>query len=380
MRILHTSDWHLGKCLSGHSFLLDQDLALSQLRAHLVAEDYDLVIVAGDIFDRPTPSEDAVRMLGAWLGAVRGVKPLLPIVLIAGNHDNGPRLAWTSSLLDHQQVYLRGAAEGVSEPMIVTDRDGEEAEVWAIPFLSPGAMGERPPSQVAAMGAAVERIRAKQRPGVIQVLIAHCFVANGATSDSEQSFVGTATQIQAEQFEGFDYVALGHLHRPQKVAPNARYAGSIARYSFSEAAHGKVALDITVAQGKPHVCVELPLHTLRPMYRITGTLAALRDDPVYADRLGAYVELTLDPPVDEGSPYDELRKRWPYILAFHNDLVSPVSALSKVRDAVGTGRRDLVQDFMDFDAQFPRTDTAPEAVHAAFVDLLSRLPAKEDDK
>ena len=108
MRILHTSDWHLGKSLSGHLLDEDQRFALQQIREHLCDEAYDLVVIAGDVFDRTTPSDDAVQMLGGWLGEVRAHRPTLPIVIIAGNHDNGPRLAWTSSILDHQQVYLRG--------------------------------------------------------------------------------------------------------------------------------------------------------------------------------------------------------------------------------------------------------------------------------
>ncbi len=374
MRFLHTSDWHLGKRLGSHDLGQDQAFALAQIRDHLRDHAYDLVVIAGDVFDRPTPPEEAAEVLGRWLGEVRALKPSLPIVLISGNHDNGPRLAWTSSLLDHQGVYLRGNPDHVDTPILVRGADGVSAQVWAVPYLLPGAMGEEAPSQVAAMQAAIDRIAARQDRSLAQVLVAHCFVANGKTSDSERSLVGTATQIEPAVFAGFDYAALGHLHRPQSVADNARYSGSIARYSFSETGHSKAMLDVTVAPGVPHVCVTHPIATLRPMRRITNTLAALKTDPMYDTLLDAYVELTLDPPVDVGNPLEELRRRWKYILSFRNELVSPVDSLSSVREGTGDGPRDLLADFLDFDKQFAVSDTPPEAVLAAFHELLGRLP------
>lgn len=374
MRFLHTSDWHLGKALGARDMEEDQRFALAQLRDHLRDEAYDLLVIAGDVFDRATPSEPAVEMLGQWLGEVRAFKPSLPIVIIAGNHDNGPRLAWTSSLLDHQRVYLRGSPDQVDSPIVVRGAGGVSAQVWAVPYLLPSAMSEEAPSQVAAMQAAIDRIAARQDRSMAQVLVAHCFVANGLTSDSERGLVGTATQIDPTVLAGFDYVALGHLHRPQLVADNARYSGSIARYSFSEANHGKAMLDVTVAPGAPHVCVTHPLETLRPMRRITDTFAALLTDPKYESMLDAYVELTLDPPVDVGNPLDELHKRWQHIRSFRNELVSAVAALSSVREGAGDGPRDLLVDFLDFDTQFAVSDTPPEAVLAAFKGLLARLP------
>ena len=374
MRFLHTSDWHLGKSLGGRDMDADQRFALARIRDHLRDEAYDLLVIAGDMFDRATPSEEAVELLGEWLGEVRAFRPKLPIVIIAGNHDNGPRLAWTSSLLDYQGVYLRGSPDKVDSPIVVHGAAGVTAQVWAVPYLLPSAMSEAVPSQAGAMQEAINRISARQDRSMAQVLVAHCFVANGLTSDSERSLVGTATQIDPTVFAGFDYVALGHLHRPQSVAENARYSGSIARYSFSEAGHSKAMLDVTVAPGVQHVCVSHPLPTLRPMRRITDTLEALRTDPKYDDQLDAYVELTLNPPVDVGNPLDVLHQRWPHIRSFRNELVSPVAALSTVRDVTGEGPRDLLVDFLDFDKQFAASDTPPEAVLAAFHTLLARLP------
>ncbi len=378
MKILHTSDWHLGKSLGGEVLHEDQLFALQQVKEHLAREPYDLVVIAGDVFDRTTPSGDAVRMLGAWLGEVRAFAPTLPIVMIAGNHDNGPRLAWTAALLDKQQVYLRGDTQRIDEPIAVTGRDGVEAEVWALPFLLPGALGEATPSQVGAMEEGLRRIRARWDNTKAQVLVAHCFVRDGLVSDSERGLIGTATQIDAAVFEGFDYVALGHLHRPQVVAGNARYSGSLARYSFSEASHEKSMFAVEVAPGQPHRCVVHPLACLRGMHRITASLQELLSDPQFDDRVEAYVELTLSPPVDVGNPLEQLRARWKRILSFHNALVPAGAALATV-SAGGDGTRDLEADFSDFDRQFPTGDVPPEELLRWFRDLHGRLPEEANE-
>jgi exonuclease SbcD len=375
MKILHTSDWHLGKFLGGVSLEADQAHALAQLADHLAAEPYDLLVIAGDIFDRSTPSPDSVRVLGGWLGRLRRFAPDLPVVLIAGNHDNGPRLAWTASVLDQQGIYLRGETDAVAEPILVRGRDGVEAQVWALPFLMPGALGEPVPSQVGAMDEALRRIRERQDPAKAQVLVAHCFVQNSQTSDSERTLVGTATQIDVAVFAGFDYVALGHLHRPQAPAPHVRYCGSLARYSFSEVHYPKMFLSVEVAPGQPCQVVEQPFRDLRGMHRISASLEQLLHAPEYAAIVGDYVELSLDPPVDVGNPLEQLRTRWSHILSFHNELAPVSSALMTMPDGF-TGKSDLEADFRAFDRQFTDQEAPDAEVLAAFRKLHQRLPAE----
>jgi DNA repair protein SbcD/Mre11 len=136
MKILHTSDWHIGKSLFGRDLDEDQKYALEQITDHLRQHAYDLLIVAGDIFDRAVPSSESMRLFGRWLGELRSFAPALPIVIIAGNHDNGPRLAWAASLLDEAHVYLRGETDRVDEPIEVVGTGGDCAQVWALPFLT----------------------------------------------------------------------------------------------------------------------------------------------------------------------------------------------------------------------------------------------------
>ena len=375
MKILHTSDWHLGKSLGGVSLDADQAHALEQLADYLAAEPHDLLVIAGDIFDRATPSPDSVRVLGGWLGRLRRFAPDLPVVLIAGNHDNGPRLAWTASVLDQQGIYLRGETDAIAEPIEVQGRDGVLAQVGALPFLTAGALGEQISSQVGAMDEALRRIREKQDRTKAQVLVAHCFVQDSQTSDSERTLVGTATQIDVAAFGGFDYVALGHLHRPQAPAPHVRYSGSIARYSFSEVRYPKLFLSVDVAPGQPCQVLEQPFRELRGMHRLTGSLEHLLHAPEFAAILGDYVELTLDPPVDVGNPLEQLRTRWSHVLSFHNELAPVASALLRMPEGF-TGKSDLEADFLAFDRQFTDQEAPDPEVLAAFRKLHQRLPAE----
>ena len=373
MRILHTSDWHLGKFLGGVSLLADQLHALQQLAGLLRSEPHDLLVIAGDVFDHATPTAESVRVLGSWLAELRLVTPTLPILIIAGNHDNGPRLAWTASLLDQQGIYLRGELAGIDTPIEVVGADGVAAQVWALPFLAAGALGEQAPTQVAAMTEALQRIRTAQQAGKAQVLVAHCFVQNAQTSDSERSLIGAASQIDVASFAGFDYVALGHLHRAQAPAPHVHYSGSIARYSFSEATHGKMCLSVEVKPGTPCAVTEKPLRQLRGMQRITANLEALLDDPGYTPLLGDWVELTLEPPVVVGNPLEALRRRWQHILSFHNEL-PPIVASLVASPTAGDGPRDLEADFQQFNRLVTGEDSPPVDVMAAFRSLHQQLP------
>lgn len=373
MRILHTSDWHLGRSLSGLSLEPEQSHAFEQLVDVVRRDPHDLLVVAGDVFDRASPSPEAVTLLGKWLARLREVAPDMPVVLTAGNHDNGARLAWAAQLLDHQGVYLRGAIEPPIEPIEVRGRSGVEAQVWAVPFLPSGTGPDK--TQVGALTHAVEQIGERQDRTKAQVLVAHCFVRDGAPSDSERTFVGTATLVDPELFASFDYVALGHLHRPQQVAPNARYSGSLARYSFSEAGHDKRLLSVRVRPGVPHECEELPLRSLRGMRRIEDSLDALLADPKYEAALDDYAELTLSPPETVGNPLEKLRTRWRNLLSFRNDV--PLLTTSTVTRPSDGGPRDLEEDFVAFEAQYTGGEPPREPVLQAFRGLLADLERKE---
>jgi exonuclease SbcD len=376
LHIVHTADWHIGKALSGHDLVPDQEHAWSQLLGRLAGEDADAVVVAGDLFDRANPSGEEMRILGRWLQALRATRPELPIVLISGNHDHGTRLAWSGDLLDPTGVHLRGAPERVADPVLVRGRDGDEAQIWCVPFLHPGAMGEPEPSQVGAMEEALRRIRPLQDPGRTQILVGHAFVQGGQASESERTFLGTASLLSPAIFAGFDYVALGHLHRPQQVGEHAWYPGSLARYSFSEAGHGKGWLDVLACRGRAPVVRERPLRSFRAMHRLRGSLDQLLTDPAFDDKVEDYVDLWVDPPSNVGNPLQRLRARFRYVLGFRNELAweqrSPVSG--GPRERIG---HDVVADFTEFEARFPDGAVPRSEIVRAFQSLHATTPHGE---
>ncbi len=316
MKILHTSDLHLGKRLHQHSLLADQKHVLDQLVNHIVEHDPDLFIVAGDVFDRSLPPEDAMALFGDWLSDIRSKKPTLPIVIIAGNHDSGKRIAWASSLLHHDQIYLRGIPKTVESPIHLEAANGDLAEVWALPFAWAGDLPQPEgeiSSQVGAFQAAIKIIKENQDPERPQLLVAHCVAQGGKESDSERQLLGQATRLDNKVFDGFDYVALGHLHKPQSVTKRVWYSGSPLAYSFSEDSDEKCALLIQVAKGSAEV-TKLPLIPLRSMRVIEDTLETLLDTEIYDHFRDAYisVRLTQQSPIPE--PMHHIRQRFPHIL------------------------------------------------------------------
>lgn len=366
MRILHTSDWHLGKQLCEHPLLQDQRQVLAQLTAILAGGEHDAVVIAGDIFDRAVPNEDAVGLLGGWLNELREVAPSLPIILVAGNHDSGIRLAWAAGLLSRSNVHIRGTAQQVGDPVLVTTAAGEEAEIWPVPFLWPRDLDVEgvTPSQVSALQAAVGLVRSKQTAGKTQVLVAHCFAQGGTTSESERNLVGQATLIPPEFFEGFDYVALGHLHRPQAVrGTQARYSGSLLKYSFSEVNDKKQALSVEVKSGMPPVVSPHPLVPLRDLVEIESTLEEAIENPAFAQYRGDLVGVQLTKAHTAGNPAALLRARFPFLVRLHNPVeVEPtVSVPPRAR---GAEKDDVVEDFTAFEAHIGYSPPQPEVVSA----------------
>jgi exonuclease SbcD len=327
---------------------------------------HDLLVVAGDIFDRSVPPEDAVSLLGAWLAEVREVAPGMPIVLIAGNHDSGARLAWSSGLLSAAGVHIRGEADRLEEPVRVRTAAGEDAEVWPLPFLWPGAIAadEGPMGQARTLELALDRVRARQTQGKTQVLVSHCFAQGGRTSDSERALIGQATLVDPAWFRGFDYVALGHLHRPQAVADNARYSGSLLAYSFSEVSDGKGAVSVEVSAGREPAASVAPIAPLRPMRTARGELDQLLHDAQFAALEDAYLSIELTRPVEGAQPMAMLRRRFPHLLQLSNPIaeakLASAPARSRARDT-----EDLAADFEDFERHI-RGEAPPDDVAAAF--------------
>ena len=317
MRLLHTSDWHIGRSLHGADLLREQEEVLSGLADVVGAEAVDVVVVAGDVYDRAVPSADATGVLDRVIG--RLLRAGAAVVLTPGNHDSARRLGTFSGLLSAAGLHVRATTAGLDEPVLLRDEHGEVA-VYGLPYLEPeiarhelGVPGAR--SHEAVLAEAMERVRRDLflRPGARSVVLAHAFVGGGVPSDSERDIcVGGVDLVPAAVFDGVDYVALGHLHRPQTLTERLRYSGSPLAYSFGEAGQEKqvwlVDLDATGLAGVR----ALALPTPRPLTVLTGTLDELLADPAHTSVEEHFVSARLTDEVRPSDPMRQLQNRFPH--------------------------------------------------------------------
>ena len=317
MRLLHTSDWHIGRSLHGTDLLAEQEAVLGALAGVVAAESVDVVLVAGDVYDRAVPSADATAVLSRVVAKLRRAGAV--VVLTPGNHDSARRLGAFSELLAVGGLHVRAETQQLDEPVLLTDEHGDVA-VYGLPFLEPelarfelGVATAR--SHEAVLGAAMDRVRADLflRPGTRSVVLAHAFVGGGVASDSERDIsVGGVDLVPASVFDGVDYVALGHLHRPQTLSPRVRYSGSPMAYSFGEAGQHKQAWLVDLdASGIADVRA-VPLPTPRALSVLTGTLAELLADPAHAAAEEHFVSARLTDPVRPADPMRGLQTRFPH--------------------------------------------------------------------
>ena len=320
MRILHTSDWHLGRSFHGEDLLAAQRAYVDHLIHTVETEDVDLVVVSGDVYDRALPPVDAVAL--ADDAFTRLASSRARVVIISGNHDSARRLGFSSRLVDAAGVHLRTDAGRVHEPIVLHDEHGPVA-VYAIPYLEPDVLKHAwdlpTRSHSAALTEAMRRIRADlagHPPGTRSVVMAHAFVAGGLPSESERDIaVGGVSVVPLELFDGIDYTALGHLHGRATLADAVRYSGSPLAYSFSEAGHvkGSWLVDLDAHGLGDARFVEAPV--ARRLACLQGTLEDLLTASRFAAHEDCWVQATLTDAVRPVQAMERLRARFPHALA-----------------------------------------------------------------
>lgn len=351
MRLLHTSDWHLGRTLHGVNLHEAQRVVLERI-CRLVEEPVegvpiDAVLIAGDVYDRGVPPVESVQLFEMVLARLSAVTT---VVVTSGNHDSAIRLGYGAGLF-RDRIRMITDPGRLDEPVLLEGADGVQAAVYGVPYLDvdqarvllAGAEGPLPRSHHAVLAAACQRIRVDlaARTGVRSVVLAHAFVAGAEPSESERAIaVGGVDRVPGTVFAGIDYVALGHLHGPQ--APDCaegsvvRYCGSPLRYSFSEQDHTKVVLLVDVpAVGHVEV-TPVEIEQPRPMATLQGRVDELLTDLALAVHEGSWVRVTVTDRVRPEALMDRLKSRFPHVLqVFHE----PQDAIERRR-----GRSTVVSE------------------------------------
>jgi DNA repair protein SbcD/Mre11 len=359
VRILHTSDWHLGRSFHRVGMLEHQAAFVDHLLDVVESESVDLVVVAGDVYDRALPHVDAVRLADETLARLAASRAR--VVITSGNHDSAQRLGFGSRLIDAAGVYLRTDASSVGTPVLLEDQHGTVA-VHGIPYLDPQALHEPwqlpARSHEAALAEAMRRVRVDvaARPART-VVLAHAFVAGGLPSDSERDIsVGGVSVVTSSLFDGISYTALGHLHGRASLGETLRYSGSPLAYSFSEAGHTKgcwlVDLEADGVTGATFVEAPVP----RAVSTLSGDLESLLADPRLDAVADHWLQVTLTDRVRPAQPMERLRARFPHTLVLS---FVPVGepAVGPVR-AAPSGRSDhrIALDFVEEMRGAPATD------------------------
>ncbi|WP_314191141.1 exonuclease SbcCD subunit D [uncultured Arthrobacter sp.] len=328
MRLLHTSDWHLGRSFHGVGMLDAQRAFVDQLVARVRELSVDVVLISGDVYDRALPGVDVVNLLDDALVRLTGAGA--QVVLTSGNHDSAIRLGFASRLLEKGGVHLRTRLQELDVPVILplggarTDPHGEDGPVLAIygiPWLEPRLVAEPlgvdTASHFEVTRAATERIRADvaaraESRTVHSVVLAHTFASGGISSDSERDLsIGGVGAVPLDLFDGFSYTALGHLHGRQSLSTQVRYSGSPLAYSFSEAKHQKGGWLVDVDESGVTAVEEILWDAPRKLAVLRGTLDGLLESPEHAWAEQAYCQVTLTDAQRPAQAMERLRARFP---------------------------------------------------------------------
>lgn len=380
MRILHTSDWHLGRSFHGAGLMEAQRGFIDALLETVTTERVEVVLIAGDVYDRALPSVDAVTLFDDAIVRLRAAGAT--VIATSGNHDSALRLGFGSRLLERAGLHLRTQVADLDAPILLDGGDFTLA-VYGLPYLEPrmvaDTLGVEAPGHQPVIRAAMDRVRADlgtrraEATGPVRSLVmAHVFAASGQSSDSERELsIGGLDIVPIEEFGDVDYAALGHLHGRQRLAETIRYSGSPIAYSFSEATHRKGAwlLDLTADGVTSIEAVDWPAATSLRVLR--GQLEELMADASLADAENAWCQITLTDRDRPAQAMERLRTRFPGTLVLHFEPEGrPADVERTYRDRLAAAESplDVCTGFIDHVRQ--RRPSEQEAT------LLSRILAE----
>lgn len=373
MKLFHLSDLHIGKSVNEFSMIEDQKYILTQILYAADQEKPDGILISGDVYDRTIPTAEAVQVFDAFLTRLSEQK--IPAFIISGNHDSAERLAFGSSLMGKSGIYFSKVYDGTVEKIPMQDAYGT-VWIYLLPFLRPSTIRHALPERAEEVQSAADAVRIALEQTKIDekernVLLAHQFVTGAKRCDAEELQVGDVDQIPAELFASFEYVALGHIHSPQKVGrETVRYCGAPLKYSFSEAGQEK---SITVVELKEKGSVDLrtiPLKPLHDLRKIRGTYLEVTAKSFYENRdCEDYLQVTLTDEEDVPDGMAKLRTIYPNLMRLEYDNKrtrsnAEVRAAERVEEK---SELELFQEFYELQNNQPMTE-----VQEQFVEELLR--------
>lgn len=319
MKFVHTGDLHIGKIVNGFSMIEDQRHILKQIYEISCREKADALILAGDIYDRAIPPAEAVVLFNDFLTNM--VKEKIPVFMISGNHDSPERIGFASEILEEQGIHIAGIYKEELKKIKVTDNYGEITFVL-MPFVRPTAVGAKSSKEAAEKMLAEESGKGEGKGKKDRrVLVTHYFVTNHGRepelSDGETTIhVGGLDNVEAALFDGFDYVALGHIHKPQRIGEGEiYYAGSPLAYSFSEAGQEKTVNLVELGEKGKVSVRRIPLKPLHEMRKIKGRLQELiQPEIVAAAEAEDYIRAELTDEEELIDPIGALRSVYPNVM------------------------------------------------------------------
>jgi len=321
MKFFHISDLHLGKRVNEFSMLEDQGDILQKIVVLAKEHKPDAVLIAGDVYDKSTPIVEAVQLLDRFLVWLNELG--IAVFVISGNHDNAERVAFGAELFKKSNVHIVQSYNGKMKPVTLSDEHGD-IYVWMLPYLKPSIVRKHftdkdivTYSDTLAAALSVAAINASAR----NVLIAHQFITGATTSESEELSVGGSENVDGSLFDGFDYVALGHLHRPQRMGRETmRYSGTPLKYSFAEADHTKSVTVVNMGCKGEIEIDELPLVPFREMREVRGTYNEIMNRDNYRNtNTEDYIRIVLTDEQDEPDAMAKLRNVYPNIMRLEYD-------------------------------------------------------------
>lgn len=328
MKFLHIGDLHIGKHLCHYSLLDDQKYVLEQIIRAVAEEKPEAVVIAGDIYDKPIPSAEAVCLLDWFLTELNSSTPAPEILMIAGNHDSGERLGFASEILKKHRVHIAGMppreAEEKIQQVVLEDAYGK-VHFYLLPFTKPSYIKHQyAEGEIGSYDSAIRALLEKEEidSGERNVIVSHQFYTAGKeeeqTCDSEILMVGGIDRVYSDKLDVFDYAALGHLHKAQKVGrKECRYAGTLLKYSVSEAEDKKTFTIVELKEKGSRPQIET--RTVKPLRDVSVLQGELQEVLTHEEEAENYVSITLTDEVEPYLPKERLETVFSHILEIRID-------------------------------------------------------------